>query len=95
MLLVTNVLVAVLAWIAFRWIGLDVDDRADREDEFRSRFRFAAVLGLALGNLGNVAQHSDCRHRQGRLRAFGAAAAGGWVAGRIGGRRDPATAAGG
>ena len=130
MLLLTNVLVAVLAWIAFRWIGLenagawavasgllhvipylgpgvtaaatgdggvhavrilpdgvsglrsvagdrhprghlrhDVDDGPDREDECGRSLHLAAVLGLALGNLGNAARHSDRRHRQGRVRS--------------------------
>ncbi len=131
LLLTTNLLVALLAWMVFRWIGLEnagawavaagllhiipylgpgltaIAHRdgglyavrlifngsvglwsqgwgspslvgtfvttwmtgKDRYNEFRSRFHLAAVLGLALGCLGHVAEYSDHRHRQGRIRA--------------------------
>ena len=45
----------------------DVDDRAHRQHEFSGRIHFAAVLGLAVGRLGNAAQHPDHRHRQSRV----------------------------
>ena len=152
MLLLTNVLVAVLAWIVFRWIGLenagawavasgllhvipylgpgvtaaatgdggvhavrilpdgvsrrrsvaddrhhrghlrhDLDDGPDREDECGGRLHLAAVLGLALGHLGNAAGHPDRRHRQGRVRTRGATATRGRVAGRVEWPGDPSS----
>ena len=142
MLLTTNVLVALLSWIAFRWIGLEnagawavaagllhivpylgpgvtaaatgmaafmqfdsscngtagrrriagdrhrrrnvrhhLDDRTNRQHELGGGVRFAAVLGLAVGLLGNAAQHPHHRHRQSRVAARGAAAPGGRTAG--------------
>ncbi len=49
--------------------------------ERRRGVHLAAVLGLALGDLGSAARHSDHRHRESRVAARGAAAAGGRVAG--------------
>jgi predicted PurR-regulated permease PerM len=46
----------------------------NRQHEFSGRVHFAAVLGLAVGHLGNVAQHSHHRHCQGRVAACGAVA---------------------
>ncbi len=58
-----------------------LDDRTNRQHEFSGRVHFAAVLGLAVGRLGNAAQHSHHRHRQGRVAARGAAAPAGRIVG--------------
>jgi predicted PurR-regulated permease PerM len=147
MLLVTNVLVAILAWIALRVIGLEnagawavasgllhvipylgpgvtaaaigmaafmqfdsfpmaffvlrhlardrdagrdlrhhMDDRANREDERSRRFHLTPLLGMAVGRLGNAAQHPDRRHHQGRLRACRRAPTRGGAAWRLAAR---------
>ncbi len=46
-----------------------LDDRPHRQHEPGGRVHFTAVLGLAVGCLGNAAQRSSHRHRQGRLAA--------------------------
>ncbi len=54
-----------------------LDGGTDRAHEFRGRVHLAAVLGLAVGDLGIAARHSHHRHRQGRFAARGAAASAG------------------
>lgn len=60
-----------------------LDDRKDRQNEYRGDIYFAAVLGLAVGDLGHAPEHSDHRHHESRLPACRTAAAGRGTPGRI------------
>jgi predicted PurR-regulated permease PerM len=114
MLLSTNVLVALLAWMAFRWIGLDNAGAWAvaaglmhlvpylgpglvaiatgmvawiQFDSFVMAFLVAGVwLAIAVTHVAQCANH---RHREGRVRACRALAAGGRVAGRVIGKPHP------
>ena len=74
---------------ARRNVRHDLDDGTDRKHELRGRVHLAALLGLAVGRVGNAAQHSDHRHREGRLGARRGTASDRRTAWGLDGRGDP------